>query len=171
MPNNLLSDSPCLKTLPANDNDASIAILREEMLDELLKIEQDCYSNPWSRRNFEDALHTPGYYCIALQSSSMGELMGYFIALKGIDEVHLLNITVAPRFQKHGCALVMLENLRLWAISLQMPWIWLEVRQSNIRAQAVYTEFGFIAVGIRRNYYPVAYGVHEDAILMSLRVC
>lgn len=163
--------APYLATLSAAANDVCMTMLHEEMLDELLAIEQECYSNPWSKRNFEDSLNTPGYYCIALKTSPTGDLMGYLIALKGVDEVHLLNITVAPRFQKQGCARVLLETLRLWALAQQIPWLWLEVRQSNIRAQMVYTQFGFAAVGIRRNYYPVVHGVYEDAILMSLHVC
>ena len=45
--------------------------------------------------------------------------------------------------------------------------LWLEVRESNLRARAVYARYGFTAVGIRRGYYPAAHG-REDAAVMRL---
>lgn len=48
--------------------------------------------------------------------------------------------------------------------------LWLEVRVSNLRAQAVYQRYGFAEVGRRRAYYPVLQGPREDALLMSLMV-
>jgi ribosomal-protein-alanine N-acetyltransferase len=44
----------------------------------------------------------------------------------------------------------------------------LEVRFSNARARQIYERYGFKAVGLRRNYYPLAPFKREDAVVMSL---
>jgi ribosomal-protein-alanine N-acetyltransferase len=86
--------------------------------------------------------------------------------MKGVDEVHLLNITVAPGSQGLGWGRVMLDALAIWARGQGAQWLWLEVRTSNTRAQQVYLRYGYRRVGERKNYYP-ADGGREDAIVMS----
>lgn len=147
-----------------------IVNMTDAVLGDITEIENNSYTNPWSRKNFKDAIEA-GYHCLILKESPDGAIMGYLVAMKGFEEVHLLNITVAPAFRKKGCALVLLEALRLWTLAEKKAYLWLEVRQSNIRAHCIYEEFGFQIVGTRRNYYPVVKGVYEDAILMSLQVC
>jgi [ribosomal protein S18]-alanine N-acetyltransferase len=97
-------------------------------------------------------------------------LLGYFVAMQGVQEVHLLNITVAPEFQSQGLAVLMLDALRLWAQTQQAECIWLEVRKSNARAIQVYTRYGYSRVGERKNYYPSHAGQREDAVVMSLKL-
>ena len=138
-----------------------------ERLDAVIAIEQRAYSHPWSRGNFLDTLGAAHQ----AQCLMAGEtLIGYFIAMPGFEEVHLLNITVAPEFQRQGWALVMLDALALWARGHGAEWVWLEVRVSNARAQQVYLRRGFARVGMRKRYYPAAHGEREDAVVMSLRV-
>ena len=96
------------------------------------------------------------------------ELLGYFVAMKGVDEVHLLNITVAPDYQRQGFARLMLDALTLWSRGQNAEWLWLEVRISNTRARQVYEQYGFKYVGTRRNYYPQSAFQREDAVVMSL---
>jgi ribosomal-protein-alanine N-acetyltransferase len=139
--------------------------LTPERLDALLDIEFSAYSHPWSRGNFTDALAS-GYECQLLMAGE--QMLGYFVAMLGVDEVHLLNITVAPAFQRQGWARVLLDALALWARGRNAQWLWLEVRASNLRAQHIYETHGFRRVGERKRYYPAAHGQREDAIVMSL---
>lgn len=141
--------------------------LTRRALDAVLPIEQSAYAHPWTRGNFEDAIQA-GYLGQLLLAGE--ELLGYFIAMKGVDEVHLLNITVAPRHQRQGWARVMLDALATWARGQGAQWLWLEVRVSNTRAQTVYETHGFRRVGLRKNYYPAGHGQREDAVVMSLRL-
>ena len=97
-------------------------------------------------------------------------LIGYFVAMKGVDEVHLLNITVAPAFQGQGWAPLMLEALSGWSRGQNAQWLWLEVRASNLRALAIYERQGFRRVGVRKGYYPAEGNAREDAVVMSLRL-
>jgi [ribosomal protein S18]-alanine N-acetyltransferase len=136
-------------------------------LDRVLPIEQAAYSHPWSRANFTDSLHA-GYEAQLLLGGQT--VLGYFIAMKGVDEVHLLNVTVAPAFQRQGWARVLLDALALWSRGQGAQWLWLEVRRSNTRALHVYAQHGYRRVGERKHYYPAADGQREDAVIMSLRL-
>ena len=136
-------------------------------LDAVLRVEQQAYAHPWSRSNFVDTLHS-GYEAQLLLADDT--LLGYFIAMKGVDEVHLLNITVVPEHQGQGWARVMLDALTIWAKGQGADWLWLEVRVGNRRAVQVYESQGYRRVGLRKNYYPAVHGQREDAVVMSLRL-
>jgi ribosomal-protein-alanine N-acetyltransferase len=134
-------------------------------LDAVLSVEMRAYAHPWNRTNFLDSLCS-GYQAQMLLAD--GRVLGYFVAMQGVDEVHLLNITVDPEFQGQGLARVMLDALALWARGQAAHWLWLEVRVGNQRAIQVYEAHGFRRVGVRKAYYPAGNGVREDAIVMSL---
>lgn len=137
-------------------------------LDDLLAVEQQAYSHPWTRGHFIDSLAS-GYQIQLLMGGE--HLLGYFVAMPGVDEAHLLNLTVAPTFQKQGWARVLLDALALWARGCHAQWLWLEVRASNLRAHHVYRQYGFERVGERKRYYPADGPMREDAIVMSLQLC
>ncbi len=134
-------------------------------LDAVMRVEQLAYAHPWSRAVFEDTV-VAGYQAQRLLAGDT--LLGYFVAMKGVDEVHLLNITVAPAHQGRGWARVMLEALALWARGQGAKSLWLEVRVGNSRAIRVYQAQGFRQVGRRPQYYPSGHGRREDALVMSL---
>ena len=145
--------------------EARFEALSPAEIDAWLVIEESVYSHPWTRRNFLDSI-TSGYNCQGLWGGET--LLGYFVAMSGVEETHLLNLTVAPAHQGQGWAKLMLEALALWSRGQGAQWLWLEVRASNARALSVYAEHGFRRVGERKNYYPLAPGKREDAIVMSL---
>ena len=138
-----------------------------ESLPGILPIEEDVYSHPWSAANFADSLRA-GYQ--AQQLVAGGQVIAYFVAMKGVDEVHLLNLTVAAPYQRQGWARTMLDALALWSRGQGALWVWLEVRAGNERAQHVYEAYGFRRVGVRKRYYPSNAPEREDAIVMSLRL-
>ena len=141
--------------------------LTESRLDAVLAIEQAAYAHPWTRGNFTDSLKS-GYEAQVLLAGDA--VIGYFVAMQGVDEVHLLNITVAPEMQGQGWSRVMLDALAVWSRGQGAQWLWLEVRASNARAQQIYERHGYRRVGERRNYYPGADGRREDAVVMSLKL-
>lgn len=141
-----------------------LALEQPSRLDALMAVEQRAYSHPWSRGNFTDSL-TSGYQIELLLGGD--QLIGYFVAMPGVEEAHLLNITVAPEFQQQGWSVVLLDALALWASGRGAQWLWLEVRVSNLRARQVYEKYGFQRVGERKRYYPGPGSEREDAIVMS----
>lgn len=134
----------------------------------VLKVEQRAYSFPWTRGNFIDSLAAG--YLAELLVDAQGEPVAYFIAMPGVDEMHLLNLTVAPEWQRQGHACRLLDELEARCRSLGVPTLWLEVRASNDRARQVYLRRGFVEVGRRPRYYPAARGLREDAVVMRLAV-
>ena len=148
-------------------DEAGFEPMTEGRIEEVLRIERSAYEHPWTAGNFADSLRS-GYQAQLLCAG--GEVLGYFVAMMGVDEVHLLNITVAPAHQHRGWGRLMLEALATWARGQGADWLWLEVRLANVRAQGVYEQAGFRRVGERKGYYPAAGGQREDAIVMSLKL-
>ena len=148
-------------------------------LDTVLALEARAYAFPWTRGNFTDSL-AAGYLASMLltvddatgrrSDRSKGDCLGYFLAMPGVEEVHLLNITVDPDWQGLGLARRMLAQLGTDCLALGAPILWLEVRASNERARRLYARWGFETVGQRKGYYPAARGQREDAIVMRLNL-
>lgn len=144
-------------------------------LDAVVQIEQRAYAFPWSRGNFTDSL-AAGYLAQLLvqpDTSACGVRtaampLGYYLAMPGVDEMHLLNITVAPEHEHRGHARHMLRHLMAASLEGGARTLWLEVRESNDRARRLYERWGFQAVGLRKGYYPAPQGQREHAIVMSL---
>lgn len=143
----------------------AIRVLTVGMLDAVLAIEVQAYPFPWTRGNFIDSL-AAGYLGRALVGDG-GEIVGYFVAMPGFEEMHLLNVTVAARHEGQGHARRMLAELYALSASFAATAVWLEVRESNTRARALYLHEGFAEAGRRRDYYPAPQGKREDAILMN----
>jgi len=155
--------------------------MTEADLDAVQAVETSAYAHPWSRKHFHDSLQA-GYPAVLLLGETLpGErphparadgrqLLGYLVAMPGVDEVHLLNITVAPAHQRQGWAHFMLDALVLWSRGQRAQWLWLEVRQSNVAARRLYERYGFAQVGLRKAYYPAGQQQREDAVVMSLNL-
>lgn len=147
--------------------EAGFEPMTEPRLPQVLAIERSAYAHPWTQGNFADSLRS-GYHAQLLVAGE--SIIGYYVAMKGVDEVHLLNITVAPAYQGQGWGRIMLDALSLWSRSQGAQWLWLEVRVGNVRAQQVYERYGYRRVGERKNYYPAGVGRREDALVMSFRL-
>jgi ribosomal-protein-alanine N-acetyltransferase len=161
--------SAVLRDAAAGEDEGSLARqlrpLHPAGIGALLAIENACYEFPWSRGNFIDSL-AAGYLVQGLYRCE--RLLGYHVAMRGVRELHLLNITVAPAEQHHGLARFMLDALARHGAENGARKLWLEVRAGNLRAQEVYRRYGFEQVGLRKGYYPAARGRREDALVMSL---
>ena len=84
--------------------EARFEALTESQIEAWLDIEKSAYSHPWTHTNFLDSIRS-GYNCQGLWGGD--ELIGYFVAMLGVEETHLLNLTVAPSHQGQGWATVM----------------------------------------------------------------
>lgn len=133
-------------------------------LDEIMQIEPQIYSHPWTRGNFLDSLNS-GYSAWVLQKND--EIIGYSLLMMIMDEAHLLNLSISKDYQKQGLGRYLLEYMMQMARNHHALNMFLEVRTSNISAIALYENVGFNEMAIRRNYYPAKSG-REDAILMGM---
>jgi len=159
--------------------------MTEADLERIAEVDKTAYAHPWSRRHFAnslaaghalqmlvmapDPLADPPHWAQHAPALPDGRwLLGYLVAMKGVDEVHLLNITTVPLHQRQGWARFMLQALVIWSRAQGAQALWLEVRASNWAARALYQATGFAAVGVRKGYYPDRDALREDAIVMRL---
>ncbi|TAM04082.1 MAG: ribosomal-protein-alanine N-acetyltransferase [Paraburkholderia sp.] len=144
--------------------DRYLSQMTESDLDEVAAIERVAYEFPWSRGNFEDSLRN-GYFGICMRHMT-GTLLGYCVLMPVVDEMHLLNLCVAPAAQGAGAGLALLREAVRIAGAQRLEGLLLEVRPSNHRAIRLYEQFGFVTIGRRKNYYPARHHSREDAIVM-----
>ncbi len=147
--------------------DRVLVPMRAVDIEAVMAVETGVYAFPWTRGNFIDSL-AAGYTAQLLRRASDRALLGYCVAMAGADEMHLLNITVAPSSQGQGHARFMLEDLVARCRGGVASRLWLEVRVGNGAARAVYAHLGFREEGVRPGYYPAAQDRREDAVVMSL---
>ncbi len=133
-------------------------------LDEVAAIEHAVHAHPWTRGNFVDSM-SAGYHCWV--AYRRGSLVGYGVLMIAADEAHLLNLSVAPGWQRKGIGTELTRFFVKLARDYGAEKIYLEVRPSNTAARALYAGHGFAEVGVRRDYYPAA-GGREDAVVMEL---
>jgi len=90
---------------------------------------------------------------------------GFVLVWKAADEVHLLDLAVAPEERRAGAGRLLIDAVIRAAVTDQARVILLEVRASNAAARALYRSAGFLEHGVRRAYYS---DNGEDAIEMRL---
>ncbi len=157
--------------------DVSAPLVRMPMnlahLPAVLAVEQAVYPFPWTHGNFVDSL-AAGHIARVLRTTNEGAIAGviagYCVAMSGVQEMHLLNLTISPPWQGRGHARALLDALVAQCRRDKSEALWLEVRPSNQRARSIYRRYGFAEIGLRRGYYPDSAGKREDACVMRLGV-
>ena len=127
----------------------------------LAELERECFADPWSEEGLGEALAlTEG---TALVAELDGVVQGYVLARAVADTAEVLNLAVAPACRRMGMAIAMLLQVLGILEGMGVAEVFLEVRQSNHAAQALYRDLGFRIAGMRRAYYrrPV-----EDALVL-----
>ena len=130
----------------------------------VLEIEGRAYEFPWTEGIFNDCLRS-GYSCWVVENPFQ-EVMAYGVMMMGVGEAHILNLCVAPEYQGQGMGRFLLDHFVSAARAASAELLLLEVRLSNLAAQALYRNNGFAEIGRRSGYYP-AKGGREDAIVLS----
>ena len=131
-------------------------------LDEVATIENDCFSHPWSRRSLESELQNEtSRFLVAVED---GRVIGYIGMSAVIDEGYLFNAAVDSHYRKKGVGSALVRELVTWCQKHDFAFLTLEVRESNAPAIALYSRFGFVRVGERKNYYS---DPAENALLMT----
>jgi ribosomal-protein-alanine N-acetyltransferase len=126
-------------------------------------IERRCFSDPWSEASFREALISPWTFGLAAQGSRGVE--GYLIAREVAGTGEVLNLAVAPEFRRRGVGAALLAAGLAALRRRRVSEVFLEVRESNRSAQALYASHGFRPVGQRASYYR---NPKEDALVLRL---
>ncbi|MEW8626624.1 MAG: ribosomal protein S18-alanine N-acetyltransferase [Candidatus Thiodiazotropha sp.] len=139
--------------------------MQEEDLTQVFALEVEVYPFPWTEGIFQDCLRV-GYSCWVVTMDDL--VIGYGVMSVVIDEAHILNICVAPKWQRRGLGEKLLRRLLKVAGQHGAETVFLEVRVSNQAALQLYEKIGFVEVGMRKAYYPDHNDSREDALLLSL---
>ena len=132
-------------------------------LGQVMEIEREAFREPWPRQSFEQEL-------LVLDASELtvavseNAVLGYTVAWYLDEDVHLANVAVRRGFRERGIGRALVEAVMDRAREAGAERIVLEVRRSNVEAQKLYETLGFLATGVRKNYYRME---KEDAILMT----
>ena len=149
-----------------------IVPMSEHDLLEVVEIEETTGLSQWGWEAYRAELEKPEAVMLVARRDSPDEetgrrLSGYVAARINADELHVNNIGVWPEARRRGVGGALLRAALEVAARCGATQAVLEVRASNLPAQAMYERFGFEVVGERRNYYrdPV-----EDAKIMVRRL-
>lgn len=130
-------------------------------LDQVMIIEQEAFSLPWSRQSYENELKNQ--YANYLVIDYQGDVGGYGGIWVVFDEAHITNVAIASSLRGRGWGRVLMLELEKLARRKRAVRILLEVRPSNRAALAMYHGLGFMVSGLRKQYYS---DNNEDAIVM-----
>ena len=146
------------------DNEIMIRKMTMDDLDTVVEIEKECFSVPWSKQGFMDALQkTHAYYIVALTDD---RVVGYCGAYGVCDEADINQVAVTGNYRRSGIGERMVRQLLDGLKERGYLYTTLEVRKSNTAAIALYEKLGFVSEGIRKNFYEKP---TEDAVIMWKR--
>lgn len=129
----------------------------------LVEIERRCFSDPWSETSFRDALESP--WAFGLVAYTNRGIAGYLIGREVAGTGEVLNLAVSPDYRRRGLARALLRAGLSTLRKRRVEEVYLEVRESNRSAQALYLSSGFRPVGQRAAYYR---NPKEDALVLWL---
>ncbi|MBD8070696.1 ribosomal protein S18-alanine N-acetyltransferase [Bacillus sp. PS06] len=137
-------------------------LMTVEDIDDVLLIENASFATPWSREAFYNELMNNhfAHYIVMLEQDKVIGYCGMWII---VDEAHITNIAILPEYRGRKLGEALMVKVKMSAMSLGATRMTLEVRVSNHVAQSLYRKHGFVAGGIRKNYYT---DNQEDAIVM-----
>ncbi len=136
-------------------------------LDQVLEIERLSFRTPWQRPAFESEMAHTWSRLEVVRDTDTGRILAFADYWLVADEIHILNIATHPQARRQGHGAQLLRHIVEQARSASFKGIDLEVRRSNLAAQALYASHGFQVEGMRPRYYE---DNDEDAILMTLKL-
>jgi ribosomal-protein-alanine N-acetyltransferase len=138
--------------------------MREADLPRVMEIERAAFSHPWSEELVRRELGHEFSTVLLATGGSAGEVRGFAVAWLVHDELHVLNVAVAPEARRRGVARAILDRVEAQGREQGARVSMLEVRRGNTPAIALYRSLGYREVGVRPRYYAED---GEDALVMD----
>ena len=123
-------------------------------------IEQACFSEPWSEAAFRSELTNP--QALTLVALRQDRVTGFVNLAFAADTADINTVAVDGAYRRQGIGRRLLLAAEAW-LEGQVSAYFLEVRQSNAPAIALYQSLGYQQVGVRPRYY---HKPDEDGLLM-----
>ncbi|MBN1426135.1 ribosomal protein S18-alanine N-acetyltransferase [Candidatus Fermentibacteria bacterium] len=130
------------------------------------RVEGEAFPDPWSLRMFSHLIEGGSRASARVMVGCVDErILGFVVAERADPEIHVTNIAVDPSFRRMGIAQRLMQAIVSWSENEGLEEVWLEVREGNHAARALYGALGFVEILRRPQYYrrPV-----EDALILAL---
>ena len=141
--------------------DLVIRQAHEKDIAPMAALDRVCFSMPWSEASFAHEIKT-NHLALYLVAEIGGVLVGYAGMWAVVDEGHITNIAVRKDYRGQGIGRLLTAGLMQYAANMGVQYMTLEVRKTNLIAQALYRKLHFIQLGVRKRYYE---DNGEDALL------
>lgn len=134
-------------------------------IDQVVQIEEENFTLPWSKEDFEDEIKNPRamYFVVDLD----GNVVGFSGLWNILNEGNITNIAIKKEYQQQGIGTKLINTMMKQAKEEGIEALTLEVRISNVKAQHVYEKLGFQGVGNRKGFYKQP---NEDALIMWCKI-
>jgi len=142
----------------------SVRLAEAGDIDAIAAIEAECFSEPWSAQAFADVLYREDVILLVADIGGEDKIVGYVCMYMAADEGEITNVAVKSDCRGRGIAGGLMDDLISRAKDHAIEMIFLEVRESNAPAIALYKKNGFEQNGLRKNFYR---NPTENAILMA----
>lgn len=129
----------------------------------VMQLEKTCFTYHWTEQQFLLGLEKNAFSILGWRHN--GELVGYVAFSMIAGEMEILNLGVLHAFRRKGIGRKLLSAVLKKCHEKKMDKGFLDVKESNAPAIALYEQFGFKCVGIRKQYYP---DTKENALLYAL---
>ena len=132
--------------------------ISDQYIKDVAVIEKACFSKPWDENTIAEELKNSfSHFYVAVEN---GSAVGFIVLHVLTGEADIVRVGVLPQYRKRGIARAMLER----SLEDAHGEVFLDVRESNAAAIALYRSFGFRDTGVRRDYYSEP---TENALIMK----
>lgn len=154
------------QTIDRSGRKLTLRTATEDDLAAIAGLEKVCFSDPWSEQSIREMFKMPSVLCLTAwgEVDRTPKLAGYLFAYGIPPEGEVATIATAPEFRRRGVGRALLNEMLSRMTAKGCNAFFLEVRESNAAARALYEQQGFEYIGRRKHYYrfPV-----EDALTMA----
>lgn len=140
-----------------------ITEMKAEHVDDIVQIENICFSSPWTREGIEEELSNPNAHFLAAVTED--GVCGYIGVQEVFSEAYITNIAVLPQYRKNGIGKALMLSAADGAMNRNCEFLTLEVRESNSAAIRLYESLGFELMGKRKDFYT---NPNEDGLIYTL---
>lgn len=137
-----------------------VLILGESDIGDLMELEAICFDYHWTHDQFLLGLRQNAFRVLGVRQQTA--LVAYLAFSLIEDEMEILNLAVHPECRRQGLAETLLETAFDMCREKGINKSFLDVKESNVPALALYRKFGYSQYGVRKKYYP---DTKEDALL------
>lgn len=141
-----------------------VRALEEKDIDEIIKIEEEIYKDPWNKEAYIRELSNDIAFNYVLEHNDV--IIGYYGFWIMFDNVDITKVSIRKELQGKGLSNILMEDFFSRIDNLDIKTITLEVRVSNEKAIGLYKKYGFEEISIRKKYYNNL----EDAYILQKEV-